>query len=152
MTSITKYHYTECGLDNIWLNNGFERHEDTGYGAGTSITDVEGLHVAIGLGLINSKNKLRGAELRFIRHELDLSQGALAIVLGTSEQNLRRWEKNNSISGPAQNLLSVLYNEYVSGTSEIRESLDRLASLDVRLHDEMDMALTADHEWKLCAA
>ena len=36
-------HYTSCGLQNIWLKNGYEVIE-TAYGKATSIHDVEGLH------------------------------------------------------------------------------------------------------------
>ena len=41
------YHYTGCGLDNIYLANGFER-KVTPYGEGVSIADADGLHEAIG--------------------------------------------------------------------------------------------------------
>ena len=40
------YHYTEsAGLDNVWLENGVERHE-TSYGSG--IRDLDGLNAATG--------------------------------------------------------------------------------------------------------
>jgi len=39
---VNGYHYRECGLDNVWLLNGYELH-DTPYGKGVSFVDVEGL-------------------------------------------------------------------------------------------------------------
>jgi putative transcriptional regulator len=32
------YHYTECGLDNVYLENGFTVHK-TAYGRGVSISE-----------------------------------------------------------------------------------------------------------------
>jgi len=42
------YHYTLCGLDNVWLENGYQVRE-TSYGQGISVHDVEGLHEVIAL-------------------------------------------------------------------------------------------------------
>jgi len=36
------YHYTECGLDNVWLANGYRQRGDA-----VSIENSEGLHEAI---------------------------------------------------------------------------------------------------------
>ena len=45
-----------------------------------------------------------GAELRFLRFRLDLSQKQLAGIVGSAEQNIRRWEKarKQPIPGPAE--------------------------------------------------
>ena len=71
------YRYTEGGLTNVWLSNGF-REEDTPYGKGVSIEDVEGLHRVIGMKLVKERAQLTGAEFRFLRKELGLSQAKLA--------------------------------------------------------------------------
>jgi putative transcriptional regulator len=42
-----RYHYTECGLDNIYLLNGFDPVE-TPRGKGVTIRNIDGLHRAIG--------------------------------------------------------------------------------------------------------
>lgn len=47
------YHYTESGLQNIWLVNGFTRVK-TKHGVGVSIHDVEGPHRLIGKALAKS--------------------------------------------------------------------------------------------------
>ena len=39
------YHYTECGLTNVWLVNGFIRHR-TPYGKRVAIENGDGLHRA----------------------------------------------------------------------------------------------------------
>jgi putative transcriptional regulator len=40
------YHYLVCGVDDVWLANGYRRHR-TAYGPGVSFHDVLGLQAAI---------------------------------------------------------------------------------------------------------
>ena len=47
------YHYTECGLDYVWLRNGFKRHE-TPYGSGVAITEADQLHKVIARAVVTS--------------------------------------------------------------------------------------------------
>ena len=88
-----KLHYTSCGLDNVYLLNGYSVVK-TRRGIVTRIEDPQGLHVAIGACLVRQKKGLTGKELRFLRHELGLSQPALATLLGESAQSVARREKN----------------------------------------------------------
>ena len=37
------FHYTQCGLLDVWLLNGFTINEDDGYGPSFDIEDVEDL-------------------------------------------------------------------------------------------------------------
>ena len=125
------YHYTDSGLDNVWLENGYTPHK-TAYGEGISIQDTAGLHKAIGAWLIEAPKPLNGAELRFIRMEMELTQRDLAGILGSDEQAVRRWEKHRSkpFNGPADRLLRAVYHEYLEGDGSVRRMVDRLAHLD----------------------
>lgn len=125
------YHYTESGLDNVWLENGFTIHA-TPYGEGVSIQDTEGLHKVIGQWLVSLPKPLNGAELRFLRLEMDMTQKNLAGILGADEQAVRRWEKSRdkAMNGSADRLLRALYCEYINKGSRIRRMVDRLAELD----------------------
>src|SRR5579871_5559229 len=108
------YQYKESGLDNVFLENGYTiRH--TKYGKGVSIDDTEGLHQAIGRWLIGLPKPLNGAELRFLRLEMDLSQKQFSAIIGSAEQNVRRWEKGRKrpIPGMADRLARTLYYEYI---------------------------------------
>lgn len=105
-----RYHYTDSGLDNIWLVGGVEHH-DTPYGPATSIHDVDDLHQVIARDIIDSPN-MTGQEFRFLRIELDLSQKVLAQLLKATVQQVHRWENGKSeIPGPAQVALAGYYLE-----------------------------------------
>jgi putative transcriptional regulator len=146
------YHYTESGLDNVFLVDGYELHK-TKYGKGVSIHDTEGLHRVIGRWLIELPKPLNGAELRFLRLEMDLSQNRLAEILASEEQNIRRWEKarTRSIAGPADRLMRALYNQYSGGGDrDVRRMVDRLAELDQIEHAQAHVRETKSG-WKVSA-
>lgn len=136
MTNST-FHYTECGLPNIFLVNGFNFIE-TARGVAVSIKDVEGLHQAIGHFLVTNKRDLTGKELRFLRHEMLMSQSTLANLLGMSEQAVRRWESNKvTIPKPSESLLRLLYREHIHNQNgKISTILKKIANLEEKLNDQ----------------
>jgi hypothetical protein len=69
------YHFTDGGLRNVWLQNGFEIKQ-TAYGESVSIEHVDGLTRAICTALIRKKSRLTGAEFRYIRTTMLLSQAS----------------------------------------------------------------------------
>jgi DNA-binding transcriptional regulator YiaG len=99
-----------------------------------TIQDTEGLHKAIGLWLVGQPVPLNGAELRFLRMEMELTQRDLAGILGAKEQTLRIWEKGRGkpIPGPVDRLLRAIYSEFATGDGSVRRLVDRLAHLDQR--------------------
>ena len=102
-------HYLDCGLDNIYLKNGFEVSEDDG-DKFLTVTDLDGLHRAIGLHIVLGRKAPSGKELRFLRNEMDMSQNELATMLGLSDQSVARWEKEQcDINGAAVFALRVIY-------------------------------------------
>ena len=139
------YHYTESGLDDLYLENGYVQH-DTPYGPGVSIEDSAGLHKAIGQWLIERPAPLNGAELRFLRTEMELTQRALAGIIGATEQTLRLWEKNRGkhIPGTPDRLVRTLFNEHLGANQSIRHMLERLADLDRLEHDRANFRRTKE--------
>jgi DNA-binding transcriptional regulator YiaG len=123
------YHYTQCGLPNVWLANGYAVH-DTPYGKGVSIQDVDGLHRTIGQ-TIARKPHLTGAELRFLRKELGCSQKALAVIVGASEQTVSLWERDRgNIPAAADHLVRIFYLERVEGNVQVGQFLEKLAQAE----------------------
>lgn len=146
------YHYTESGLRNVWLRNGYKEH-DTPYGKGISIHDTEGLHRAIGVFLVTQKPHLSGAEVRFLRTEMDLSQSDLGRILGVGETTIRGWESGrNKITKPAERLLRSLYKEAVDGQTGVRQLLDMISQMnrDAFLWKKLDFE-AADQGWRQAA-
>lgn len=144
-------HYTSCGLQNIWLKNGYDVI-DTGYGKATSIHDLEGLHTAIGLLIAENKPKLSGAEVRFLRKELDLSQVHLALLLGVSEVTVRGWENHRTkITKPADKLLRILYIEHAKDNKEIKAFFERLSHLNREEHSRKIELEETQSGWRQAA-
>jgi len=125
------YHYTESGLDSVYLLNGY-RFVASRRGRGVVIQDVDGLHMAIGSNLVTSKKRLSGSEFRFLRTELLLSQASLARLLQVRELTVARWEKGQTrIPLTADATIRVLYEEHVGGRNQkLSDLLESLAELD----------------------
>lgn len=146
-----RYHYTDSGLDNIWLIGGVEFH-DTSYGPATSIHDVDDLHRAIAMDIIESP-KMTGPEFRFLRIELDLSQKVIAQLIKASEQQIHRWENGKcEIPGPAQVALAGYYLEATNPEGRMKDHLDRLSQLDTLLDGSEVRSFTLDHDKWTAAA
>jgi putative transcriptional regulator len=106
------YHYTESGLRNVWLVNGLKRHK-TGHSAGVSFDKLDALHREIGRWLCTVSPRLKGAEFRFLRLELDLTQTALAKLLGNDAQWVVLWKKGKvKVPTWADRLICALYREH----------------------------------------
>jgi putative transcriptional regulator len=120
------FHYTSCGLPNIYLAGGFTRHK-TNYGDGVSIVAVEELHRAIGESIICSQESLSGPEIRFLRKEMKLTQEGLAEFLKLQAQQIARWEKEEcSIPGPADILIRASYKQYLGKQPNLKKISERL--------------------------
>ena len=142
------YHYTESGLQNVWLKNGYIVR-NTPYGKGVSIHDLEGLHKAICLALTRSP-KLTGAEFRFLRKELGMSQRGIASLLGTTEQNVSLWERRGRVPKVTDRLIKLIYLEHVNQNVKIRELIERLNEQDTKAQEKLRFE-TSDQEWKEAA-
>jgi putative transcriptional regulator len=145
------YQYKESGLSNVYLDNGY-RVNRTPYGEGISIIDTESLHKAIGHRLVTMQSPLNGAELRFLRLEMETTQKDLAGMLGTTEQTLRLWEKNRtkSINGTADRLLRALYSDYAGGKGSVRRMLKRLADIREGFHTTACFRADKSGAWSQC--
>ncbi|NCP15043.1 MAG: transcriptional regulator [Sphingomonadales bacterium] len=144
------YHYRECGLRNVWLANGFDKH-DTPYGKGIAIHDVEGLHRAIAHGIVSKGGKLTGTELRFLRQEMGLSQAKLATMLGNEAQTVALWEKRGGQPKMADRFIRAIYRELNEGNAQIREMIERLVDSDLEESDARITLSQDDTGWKVAA-
>jgi putative transcriptional regulator len=128
-------HYTNSGLDNVWLVNGFERIE-TPHGSGVRIHDMKGLHKAIALRLVTSPAGLRGQDVRFLRSMLELSQDGLARAIGYTRPSVARWEgeRGKRIPKAADHALRLFYAAYAAGDNLAHQLSHLLIELDELQH------------------
>ena len=113
------YHYTDGGLRNIWLANGYERVE-TRYGEALTIQDLPGLTRAICKALTRKNSKLTGAEFRYLRQAMLMSQASLGQTLGRTDQAIAGWEKNSKVPKFADQILRVAYAAHVDANEQVK--------------------------------
>jgi DNA-binding transcriptional regulator YiaG len=149
----TPLHYMECGLDNIYLKNGFFQEEIDGE-VFTTIQNIDGLHQAIGRHIVLARKAPSGKELRFLRNELAMSQTELAKVLGISDQSVARWEKGQyEANGAAVFALRMIYllslvpkEEKLKILESILDTLKKLSEMD-ETNDDIFLTYSA-HRWQ----
>ncbi len=144
------YHYTESGLNNIWLVNGVHK-ERTPYGIGVRIDDQDGLNHCIAFRIVNDRPYMTGAEFRFVRKVLDMSQPNLAAIMGKDAQSVARWEKKGRVPKMPDRMLRFIFQGYTSGHAEIKALVERLNELDQQVHAKMQFE-KAGRTWKAKAA
>jgi DNA-binding transcriptional regulator YiaG len=104
-------HYRECGLDNVWLAGGFVLAESP-FGRTMSIKNLDELFNALAVHLVEQSGEPAAKELRYLRQHLGMTQAQLGALLGLSEQQVARWEKDQSeIGAAAWRLLRLLILE-----------------------------------------
>lgn len=147
MTQSDRHHYTDCGLDNVYLLNGFEPVE-TPRGVGIRIKNRDGLHLAIGRYLVREKRDLNGKEFRFLRNELNMTQQNIGRVCRVDGQTIARWEKGETskIPGAAQSVIRMLYEWKTGGDKEITRLLEELSELDEIMHGDEETPEPLDFE------
>ena len=139
------FHYTNCGLDYVYLVNGVEVHE-TPYGRGVAIENADGLHQAIAIDVVSSPQALRGQEVRFLRSLLEVSQAGLGDILGCSRATVARWEgaRDTVIQGSPDRILRMFVAIKLSGyelTEQITDLLTEIGELEhqLKLFEETDL-------------
>ena len=102
-------HYTACGLDDVYLLDGYAI-ADTPYGRGVTIRNLDGLHDAIAANIVLRHQPIAARELRFLRKQMEMTQEEFAAALGVSAQSVARYEKGQTeIPGPVDRLARVLH-------------------------------------------
>ena len=145
------YHYTECGLNYIYLKNGFDEH-DTPYGRAISIHDLDGLHRAIAMDIVKNRAVLSGDELRFLRIELGFSQKRLGDIVSRQAQTIALWEKGKQkIHEGADKFVRLVVLDWLKETPHVVEFVDRVNELDRLRHECKRLFSKTDDQWSAAA-
>lgn len=142
------YRYRACGLDGIYLLNGYEitRHDSEEH---VSIRDVDGLHKAIGRHLVTHRKGLAPTEVRFLRNTMGLTQSQLANMLGNNSQSVARWEKGEcEIPGSAEKLLRAIFLASLMTQDELSALRDLLLTKLEEL-DKLDEVVPVSAQFEL---
>jgi len=142
------YHYTDGGLKNVWLQNGFEIRK-TPYGRGVAIHDIDGLTKAICLALTNKSSSLTGLEFRYIRSGgMLLSQAGLAAMMGVDAQTVARWEKHGRLPKWADKLVRVLFISHADGDQAISLVMARISAVERLIHQNIVVREVRNKGWR----
>lgn len=134
--------YTRCGLENVYLINGFETEELEGE-VYTSVQNVDGLHQMIALRLTVLRRPLSGDEIRFVRKYLGFTQEQLAKLFRVTRKRVNEYERGAQLPRSSQIVLQL---------KAVRRLLDEIkseAAADVKLIHRLKPNLDAIDSWLL---
>ena len=141
------YQYTDGGLRNVWLANGYEITQ-TPYGAGVSFHNLDGLTRSICMALTRKASPLTGAEFRYIRSAgMLVSQPALGKLMGIDGQSVARWEKTSKVPLWADKLARLLYAAQVNGDEPIAKAVERIKTVE-RLIKQKIVVRESGGQWR----
>ncbi len=145
------HHYTECGLDNVFLDNGYNIIQDK-EDEYISFNNLDGMHIAIATAICNQKYWLSSDQFKFLRKELDLSQSSLGNLLFCDRQTIARWEKGECpITHTQDVLLRAIYlesiNQDIGVTKMIKLLLSSEGTKEIKNHT---LRQEECGSWSLC--
>lgn len=151
--SKNKLHYTGCGLDYVYLVDGFDLYEDDDGDISYAIRDADKLHKAIAYGVVTEIPHLRGMELRFLRSFLQVSQESLAKCLRRTRDAIAKLEAAPKKDLPDQT--EALLRFYVMGEIQGNTSIKKVIRILRDIEESQDGELVLqnkEHDWNVIAA
>jgi transcriptional regulator with XRE-family HTH domain len=102
-----EYRYTECGLDNVFIE-GINVLIDDGDEKSTTIPNINALHRVIAHGIVSRKSGMSGKELRYLRTEMGMTQAQVAKIVHREPLTISRWERGeDNIDSNAEALIRM---------------------------------------------
>lgn len=126
---MSNHHYTECGLQNVFIEGLTPVIDDDGDEIIT-IPAINELHRVIALGIVSHEHGMSGDELRFLRSEMGYTQAELAELVHHDKQSIGRWERSEyEIASAAEAIIRRLAIEKLS--LEVESGIDELSRRSV---------------------
>lgn len=145
------FHYTQCGLDDVYLEGGVQV-EETPYGEAFSVEHANELHEAIAKSIINDARPLRGQEARFLRVMLHLSQEAMARALGVDRATIIRWERarEKALSTMQDTAVRTTYASRAATDEFMVSVIKELQDADEKAHGDAYRQVfeSSNHGWR----
>jgi len=117
------YQFKASGLPNVYLLNGVKIEKNSDYGELVAIDRLPDLFMAIAFTLVSKPDRLTGAEMRFLRKRMEMTQADLAKELWVSEQTVANYEKSKTEDGPADRALRFLFLAHVVDDDDLAQEL-----------------------------
>jgi transcriptional regulator with XRE-family HTH domain len=92
---MAEHHYTECGLQNVYIV-GIDTMTDDEGDEVILVRAINQLHQVIAEGIVSHSKGMDGSELRFLRTEMGLTQSELAALVHRDKQSIGRWERSEN--------------------------------------------------------
>ena len=151
------FHYTESGLDNVWLTNGFDTETFGEYGSAVAVRQEKDLWRVLALGIVSQDTRMTGQELRFLRTLLDWTQTNLGRHLGYGDgQTVAKWEKARHDAVPviADTFVRTAYRESIGEPAMVVKTSGRLLELSTTPAASYQRVLevSPSGEWRQTAA
>lgn len=140
------HHYTECGLDNVWLANGYTT-KTTAYGPAVAVARADELMLLLAQRIVRKPARLSGKEFRFLRVQMGISQSALAKAQGVSEQAVSLWERHGKVPKANDALIRLCYLSHASGDEPLRDAFQRVMEVERLIHQKI-VATAGPRGWK----
>ncbi len=107
------YHYKECGLNNVFVENVEVCRCDSCDENIACIQRLPELNSAIGEALLRKASLLNGKEIRFLRKNIGLKAVELQKYLGVNNATISRWEQTKQKISPGHDrLLRLVYAHF----------------------------------------
>jgi DNA-binding transcriptional regulator YiaG len=150
---MTNHHYTECGLDNVYIE-GLEIVTDDAGDEIITIPAVNELHRMIAVGIVSHAHGMSGAELRFLRTEMGYSRAELAALVHHEQQSIGRWERGEfEIDSLAETVIRRLAIEKLClGLEEGMDDLSKRSVPSVKTQPINIKKLNDNGSYKLAVA
>jgi putative zinc finger/helix-turn-helix YgiT family protein len=137
-----KYHFTECGLDNVYLMNIQVRECEECGARSPRIPRLSDLHNAIGKAIALQQNPLAGKEARFLRKHLGVKAQEWAAYIQYDVATLSRCENEKQEIGRTHDaLIRALYFMLLEKKTGAPVPDNLVAVLSVILHHREDSAV-----------
>jgi putative zinc finger/helix-turn-helix YgiT family protein len=103
------YHFTESGLDHVYIKNVETSHCHNCGANSVSVPQSPQLFNCIGESIVFSPGILTGSEIRFLRKNLRININDFAKLLRVSRVTVSRWENGHDITKPIDLLIRSIY-------------------------------------------
>lgn len=138
---VKKYHFTESGLDNIYLLSVPALHCDACGFESVMIPSPKRIQKDIANALANQASKLSGQEVRFLRKYLELSINEIAEVFSVRRETVSRWENGaETIGDIPERLLRCLALQSRSSRPSLMQLLRSIQSNQDAPEIDIDIA------------